>query len=95
MNSIKLVLHTTDKDEFLEKREDIKNRLHELRKVLVNKSNDDWEWTSVGKTSINVESYFNKHDVNDDDDNELMKILDSSLEKCESAILEKIKKVKF
>lgn len=93
MNSIKLVLHTDDK--IPKGRDDIKNRLNELRKTLVKKTNDDWEWTSVCKTSINAESYFKKHDVSYDDDNELMKILDTSLEKCESAILEKIKKVKF
>ena len=92
MNSIKLILHTNDKDEFLKKREDIKNRLYELRKVLVKKTNDDWEWASACKVSINVDSYFNKHDVNDEDDDELMKILDASFSKCETAVLEKIKK---
>lgn len=93
MNSIKLVLHTSNKDndegKFLKKREDIKNRLHELRKVLVNKNNDDWEWASAGKKNIDVDSYFNNHDVNDDDDDELMTILNASFKACESDILKK------
>lgn len=87
MSEIKLVLH---KDDSLP--DEIKNRLDSVRSQLTRKKNTDWVWSSACKTKTITDSFFEQHDINDDSlDKALTKSLDSALNKCQSAILEKIR----
>lgn len=86
MNEIKLVLH---KDESLP--DEIKKRLDKIRSQLTKKSNTDWVWASACKTKTITDSFFEQHDIDDDSlDKDLTRSLDAALNKCQSAVLEKI-----
>ena len=88
MNEIKLVLH---KDDSLPS--DVQSRLDEVRTKLIKKSNTDWQWASACKSKIGAEHYFDKYDLSDEKlDEELTKTLNSALEKCQSAVFERIRK---